>query len=458
MTRSLRPYLEYQADRVEAVLATHRAPGRITGGTVGPRLIRFFLSPAPHIRYTAVKNLADDLALAMQISTVSIDRGKEGIILAFPNPNPHSLSFPNLLAEVKPLPASTALLGLTDDGAPLLARLSAPEVAHILTSGTTGSGKSVLLRDIAASLALTHRPDVLRIVCIDPKNRTFTAFAGIAHLARPPITQMDDAVEALHSLAHVMVTRDARGERPGPGIPRIVVFIDELADLVMTGGNQVLDIINRIAQRGRESGIHLVAATQHPAASILTGLLKANFPLRLVGKVASANDARVASGRAGTNAHLLNGRGDFLAIASGDASIRFQVPFINESDLRDALKPLTQTPQPAVLPTVSPGEIATIIEVAPQPIRTGDINLAQDKAKLLDRARRKGRMPTSPSEAERWIFDKNRGGSFWRRTQLALAATYQEGFDVSKPPTTATTTTTKKGLPWIVSQIKALTG
>ena len=158
MARSLRQYLNYQADRVESVLAAHRAPGRITGGTVGPRLIRFVLDPAPHIRFSKVRALADDMALALRVSSLQVQRSREGVVLEFPNPNPRPVTLDRLLPEVMPMPVSAALLGLTEDGSPLLARLAAPEVSHILIAGTTGSGKSALLRTIAASLILSHSP------------------------------------------------------------------------------------------------------------------------------------------------------------------------------------------------------------------------------------------------------------------------------------------------------------
>ncbi len=348
MSRSLRPYLEYQADRVEAVLAAHKTPVRVTGGTVGPRLIRFFLNPAPHIRFASIKHLADDLALAMQVPTLTIDRGKEGVVLEFSNPNPRPVTLLNLLPEAMPMPLSTALLGLTDDGAPLLARLSAPEVAHILVAGTTGSGKSALLRTIAASLALTHTPNLMQLLCIDPKGRAFPAFHGVPHLTRKPIVDVPEALEALRSVARVMEVRDRRGEAPpanrdavqGTSVPRIVIFIDELADLVMQGEAPFADVLTRLVQRGRQAGVHVIAATQHPSSAILSSVMRANFPLRLVGRVVSADDARVASGRAGTNAHLLNGRGDFLAVSGGDNPIRFQVAYIDEKDLKQQMTAL----------------------------------------------------------------------------------------------------------------------
>ena len=326
-SKNMRPYLEYQADRVEAVLAAHRAPGRITGGTVGPRLIRFFLSPAPHTRLSAIRRLADDLALAMRVSSLAVVRDENGVVLSFANPEPKPVSLLPLLDDVAPVPAATAVLGLTDAGVPLLARLSAPDVAHVLLAGTTGSGKSVLLRTMAVSLTLTNTPSTLRLLCIDPKGRTFRSLANAPHLARPLITDPREAVEALNSLIRTMQIRDHRGEVPdhAGAVPRIVVFIDELADLMMVGGSTITEALTRLAQRGREAGIHLVAATQHPSAAVLGSVMRANFPLRLVGRVTSAQDARVASGRAGTEAHLLHGRGDFLAVSGGDQPIRFQV-------------------------------------------------------------------------------------------------------------------------------------
>jgi S-DNA-T family DNA segregation ATPase FtsK/SpoIIIE len=352
MPKKIRPYLEYQADRVEAVLAAHRAPGRITGGTVGPRIIRFFLNPAPHTRFSAIRRLADDIALAMRVPNLAVDRDENGVVLAFANPNPNPVDLLPLLEDARPVPNATAVLGLTDDGVPLLARLSAPEVAHVLVAGTTGSGKSVLLRTMATSLVLTHHPHALRLLAIDPKGRTFRPLAGVPHLTRPIITEPAEALEALRSLLRTMEIRDQRGDLPGDpqnqgrsGVPRIVVFIDEMADLMMAGGKDVTEALTRLAQRGREAGIHLVAATQHPSAAILGSVMRANFPLRLVGRVVAAQDARVAAGRGGTDAHLLHGRGDFLAVSGGAHPIRFQVAHVTEDEIHDAVIGMTRRQQ-----------------------------------------------------------------------------------------------------------------
>ncbi len=328
-TSSIRPYLEYQADRVEAVLSAHRAPARITGGVVGPRLIRFFLAPAPQTRFATIRALSEDLALALQTRSLRLDLDREGIVLEFPHPEPRPVLLLPLLREVGPLPLSTVVLGLTEDGTPLLARLSSPEVAHILIAGTTGSGKSALLRTIAASLVLTHKPESLRLLGIDPKERLFAPLGASPLWLRAPIAEPREAIAALHEAARTMELRD----RHGIATPRIVILIDELADLIFEGGAELTAALTRLAQRGREAGIHLIAATQRPSAAVLSGLLKANFPLRLVGRVTSAEDARVATGRAGTQAHLLAGRGDFLAVGSGERVIRFQAAWVDAEEL-----------------------------------------------------------------------------------------------------------------------------
>ena len=348
--------LNLQADRLEAVLSAHKAPGKITGGTVGPRHIRFFLDPAPHIRFATIRRLADDLALAMRVPNLTVDRSKEGIVLAFNNPTPQKVKLKALIEQVVPVPVSTVVLGITDDGIPLLARLSSPDVAHILIAGTTGSGKSVLLQTIAASLLQTHSPAVVRLLCIDPKGRTFEPLAHTPHMARHPIADAGEALEALQSLCRMMELRDRRGEYPErhPGTSRVIVLVDELADLIMQGGNPAVEMLTRLAQRGREAGIHLVAATQHPSGAILSSVMRANFPLRLVGKVTSAQDSRVASGRAGTNAHCLGGRGDFLAVTGGDSPLRFQVPHVKRDELHRIAMQVGRTPTPMLASGTGP--------------------------------------------------------------------------------------------------------
>ena len=360
MPQPLRAYLEAQADRVEMILSSHKAPGRVTGGTVGPRLVRFFLDPAADVRYEKIRRLADDLALALHVNLLTVDRSEKGVVLEFENPNPRPVSLLNLLPQVvkdehgapDPLPNTTALLGLTDDGLPLLARLASEQVAHLLIVGMTGSGKSVLLRTIALSLLLTHTPNKLRMILLDPKGKTFEPFAGAPQLLRSPVTEAPEALETFRSLQHLIVARDRHGESS----PCVTVLIDELGELLFSGGDQIAEGLTRLVQRGREVGIHLVAATQRPSSAIMTDLMKVNFPLRLVGKVVSANDARLATGRGGTDAHLLQGRGDFLAIGGGEGDpLRFQAAYVGEREIASALAKYQREPH-AYSPSMSKAE------------------------------------------------------------------------------------------------------
>jgi S-DNA-T family DNA segregation ATPase FtsK/SpoIIIE len=283
------------------------------------------------VRAAAIRRLSEELALTLGTPEVTVRRAPEGLGIEFPRRDPHPVRFLETLAAAKPLPEATALLGLSEEGVPLLTKLSSPDVAHVLIAGTTGSGKSVLLRTIVASLVLSHSPDSLRVVCLDPKDRAFRLLVGMPHLLRPPLSKQGEISEVLRSLERLMEVRDKHREAH----PRVVVLIDELADIIMTV-DAADKPLTRLAQRGREAGIHLVAATQRPSAAILSGLMRANFPLRLVGRVVSAADARIAAGRYGTGAETLTGRGDFLAVYGGQIR-RFQAAYAEGREMETLL-------------------------------------------------------------------------------------------------------------------------
>jgi len=402
---SIRPYLERQADRVEATLAAHKTPARVTGGTLGPRVVRFDVQPAPHIRYAQISNLANDLALALQVQSVKVSRGQFGAVLEFPNPNPQTVTLQSLLEAHGALPVGTAVLGITANNTPLSARLASPDVAHILIAGTTGSGKSVLLRGIAASLIMSNAPAALSIVAIDPKGRTFPAGFSCGHLLRGRVLRDGpEALEVLQSLVKLMEIRDRRGEC----LPRIAVIIDELADLIMSANGGVESALIRIAQRGREAGIHLVGTTQRPSAAILSGLMRANFPLRLVGRCVSPEDSRIAAGRGGVGADHLSGRGDFIAVTGGEV-FRFQAPFVSADDL---LTLATTGASVLDLPTVES-------EVEPEP--TPD-DLETLTIRLAPWWEGNGNHYGAKSAALRYLFgdDAPTGGYFWDMTQAAI--------------------------------------
>jgi S-DNA-T family DNA segregation ATPase FtsK/SpoIIIE len=327
----MRKKLEFQADRIEAVLHMHKVPARVTGGTVTPRWVRFQVLPAVGARISKIKRLSEELAAALDTSSCRIARRGATIDLEIPRDDPEMVRLLPLCKQldVEEIPPVTAVLGLADDGAPLLIRLPSPDVAHVLVAGTTGSGKTVLLQTIILSLAMLSRPEAVRLVLLDPKGSAFRPFEGTPHLSRPVIREVEEGEEALESLVRLM---EKRGELGREG-PHVVVVIDELADLLMTGGKALQRSLTRLLQRGRGAGIHVVAATQKPTASVVGSLVKANFPVRLVGRVTSATDARVASGWSGTGAE---GRGDFVAVAEGRLT-RFQTAYVGVRDIREVV-------------------------------------------------------------------------------------------------------------------------
>ena len=346
--------LEFQSDRIEMVLASHKAPARVMGGVVTPRAVQFHLAPMLGTKINRVQALADELALALGVSSVRVSRQGSSVQLEILRDDPlegddarFSIKLLSLMPrlvepDAKPLPPGIvpfkgiAVLGLCDDGAPLLLRLPSPDVAHVLIAGTTGSGKTALCQTMILSLAMTHRRSQLQFVLAEgPKQHAFKPFARLPHLLRPVIGDATEAVDALRELVRLMEARRApikgalgvaQGETLAPAAsagvtPRILVVLDELADLHTNAGGKALnEHLTRLVQRGHEAGIHVMACTQKPSSQVMGTLIRANFPVRLVGKVVSpdaypsrvswGSRARVAAGIGGTGAEKLTGRGD----------------------------------------------------------------------------------------------------------------------------------------------------
>ncbi len=323
-----RRILNQQADRIEAVLAQHKVQARVSGGTVTPNLVRFNLTLAPHIKLSKLNGLAEELALALGAVTCRIQRVRDSVQIEMPRDGARRIEFNQLCRQLERVPPHTALLGMDGQGQPLLVRLSSPTIAHLLICGTTGSGKTVLARSLLYSLAQFNRPRDVGFILIDPKRRGFSTLEDLPHVLRPLAATTGDAIALLTRLVLEMERRDADGYTR----PRVVVAIDELADLLQTGKQQIELPLTRLLQRGREAGIHVVACTQKPSASVLSGLMRANFPTRLVGKVSSANDARIAAGIAGSGAEKLAGRGEFMLIAAGQ-TIRFQAVWLAADEI-----------------------------------------------------------------------------------------------------------------------------
>ena len=319
----MRRTLNLQADRIEMVLASHRVQARVRGGKITPRSIKFELLTPLGTRVQKVSLLAEELALALGVPHVDVRRRGGYIEIEIPRPDRRPILLERLLQRVKRPPRVTALLGLDDEGVPLLLRVDSPDVAHVLVAGTTGSGKTVLMRIMALTLAQWNRQAHVQLVLIDPKRRGLAPLASLPHVWGGGVFHRPEQVrEVLDALLALMERRDHAGR----SWPRLVVFIDELAEVLATGKRHATDVITRLVQRGREAGIHVVAATQKPTASLLGGVMKGNFPVRIVGRVTSADDARVAAGLAGTGAEHLRGHGEFLLVAGGEV-VRFQAAY-----------------------------------------------------------------------------------------------------------------------------------
>jgi len=321
--------LEMQADRIETILARHHVNARVEGGVVTPRFVRFEVATAAGTRVNTVTRLADEIAMALNKREARVYRAGAAIQVEVPRSTPEPVRLLPLCRRLTVVPPVTALLGVDQDGTPLALRLTAPDVAHVLLTGTTGSGKTALARTLLISLAMHNRQNQVQIILIDPKGRGFAPLANLPHVLGGIASTNEEAAARLRWLVKEMERRD----REQIDRPALIVAVDELADLLQTGGSQVAAMLARIGQRGREAGIHLVACTQKPTAELIGGALKANFPVRLVGAVASKDEARYATGVTDSGAEKLEGRGDFLLVAKG-VSVRFQSAWIGPEDMR----------------------------------------------------------------------------------------------------------------------------
>lgn len=346
MTSLDREWLEYQADQIEALLAAHRHDALVVGVQVSPRWVRFLLQLGFGTRISSLENLSEEMALALGTPAVRLVRNAGSLALEAPLPDPEPVHLLSLLDDVPMLPPVTAVLGLSAEGAPYTLPLMAPEVTHVLVAGATGCGKTELTRSLLLSLALYNRQAQLQMLLIDPKQRGLSPLGGLPHLLAPVATDVEAARELLEYAVEEMERRDRENAAP---TPRIVIAIDEVGDLLAVAGKPVEKLLVRLAQRGREAGVHLLVSTQRPSADVIPGSLKANLPARLVGRVASGQEAITAAGIPGTNAELLIGSGDFVAVI-GSQVTRFQAAYTGPVDVQRVIEYLQETLQPPSTP------------------------------------------------------------------------------------------------------------
>jgi len=336
--------LNHQADKIERILAAQGLDIRVVGGTVGPRLIVFHAVKPAAVKLSAVMRMDEEIALGLGAPTCRIGRNGRHLTIEIPRRDPatvHLLSLVPSMSSVQALSSAegpapklpqrhtvTPVLGVDQEGTLLLLRLPSPDVAHVLICGTTGSGKTELARVMIASLAMHNAVHELGLILIDPKHRGYAPFAGLPHLVCSVIHDPDAALGTLAWLVEEMERRDQAGRNT----PRLVVFIDELADLMLATQGDLEHVLTRLTQRGRQAGVHIVACTQKPTTAVIGSLIKSNFPVRVVGSVPDASTAAVAAGVSGTGAERLLGRGDFLVIARGQVT-RMQAAYVSEAEI-----------------------------------------------------------------------------------------------------------------------------
>ncbi|AEG49873.1 cell division protein FtsK/SpoIIIE [Sphingobium chlorophenolicum L-1] len=371
--------LERNARLLESVLDDFHVKGNIVEVRPGPVVTMYELEPAPGIKASRVIALADDIArnmsaLSARVATIP---GRTVIGIELPNANREGVSFRELITSEQFGQEATLpiILGKNISGEPIIADLA--PMPHLLIAGTTGSGKSVGLNAMILSLLYRMTPDQLRLIMIDPKMLELSTYDDIPHLLSPVVTEPAKAIRALKWAVEQMEDRyrmmasisvrnlanynekvraaKAKGKPLGRRVqtgydpetgkpiyeeeqldfqplPQIVVVVDELADLMMTAGKEVEFLIQRLAQKARAAGIHLILATQRPSVDVITGVIKANLPTRISFFVTSKIDSRTILGEQG--AEQLLGKGDMLYMHGGKGLMRVHGPFVSDDEVR----------------------------------------------------------------------------------------------------------------------------
>ena len=347
----------------------------------GPVITRFEINPAPGVKAAQITSLAKDLARAMSTVSVRVVEnipGKSVIGIEIPNERRETVRLIEGLSsrEYEDINSPLALvLGKNISGGPVIADLA--KMPHLLIAGTTGSGKSVCINALILSIIYKATAKEVRMIMVDPKMLELSVYEGIPHLLAPVVTDMNEAANALRwsivemerryklmselgvrNLAGynrkikmavdmgepIMDPTTAEGQIPEPlqELPCLVVVIDELADLMMVVGKKVEELITRLAQKGRASGVHLLLATQRPSVDVITGLLKANIPTRIAFQVSSKVDSRTVLDQMG--AEQLLGHGDMLYLPPGTSlPIRVHGSFVSDQEVHKIVDYLKQS-------------------------------------------------------------------------------------------------------------------
>lgn len=376
--------LDFTSRLIERKLMDFGIEVKVVTAQPGPVITRYELDPAPGVKGSQITNLAKDLARALSVISVRVVEtipGKSYMGLEIPNPKRQIVSLSEIMGSQAYADLNSPLaiaMGKDIAGKPIVADLA--KMPHVLVAGTTGSGKSVAINALILSLLYKSEASRVRMILIDPKMLELSVYEGIPHLLAPVVTDMRQAANALnwcvaemerrYKLMSTLGVRNLAGynqkildaKKQGTAIPHpfsltpdapepldemplIVVVIDELADLMMVVGKKVEELIARLAQKARASGIHLVLATQRPSVDVITGLIKANVPTRVAFQVSSKIDSRTILDQMG--AETLLGQGDMLYLPPGSGyPQRIHGAFVSDGEVHNVVNFLKAQGEP----------------------------------------------------------------------------------------------------------------
>lgn len=345
--------LQQKAALLENTLQNFHVDARVLNVTQGSSVTRYEVQPAVGVKVSSITKLADDIALNLRAKSIRIEApipGKAAVGIEVENEKPDMVSIRELIDSKEFRNAASKIsfaVGKDISGRNVIANLK--EMPHLLIAGATGSGKSVCINTIITSLLYKASPDEVKLILIDPKVVELGNYNGIPHLLVPVVTDPKKAAAALNWAVNEMTQRykffaeesvkdlDSYNElmranqEPDKVLPKIVIIIDELADLMMVAPSQVEESICRLAQLARAAGMHLIVATQRPSVDVVTGLIKANIPSRIAFSVSSQVDSRTILDVGG--AEKLLGKGDMLYSPVGENKpLRIQGPYISDSE------------------------------------------------------------------------------------------------------------------------------
>ena len=360
--------VQNNAELLKGVLEDFRIPIREITCSCGPTLTRYEIKPEAGVRVRQIANLVDDISMTLAKSGVRIEApipGKAAVGIEVPNDKPAAVKLRNLIENpefTEHKSKLAACLGADVSGNPVV--FDVEKMPHLLVAGTTGSGKSVCINSIIMSIMYHARPDEVKLLLIDPKQVEFQIYRDIPHLCCRIISNPKKAAGALNTAVNEMEKRfelirevgvrniagyneATKNDPEKPYMPRLVIIIDEFADLMMTAKDEVETAVVRIAQKARAAGIHLIIGTQRPSVDVITGLIKANIPSRIAFTVMSGVDSRTILDTVG--AEKLCGRGDMLyAPVGAQKPQRVQGAFVSDGEVEAVVEYVKANNHPVI--------------------------------------------------------------------------------------------------------------